>query len=198
MKKLIRRYIGVSMYTICGVLIILSSYSILINLNHATYLNKKVFVSDMDNDYKIYKENILKIEENINNKNDYISQKIKSSLSIIKNDGVYTLVPGDRLSYIDLYNLNNYFINDLINKVWISNLKLINELDNDYYNEFMNNLIHNANYLDKELLNNSNIHYHNDDLRDEIDEEYRYILNNYKEFSFLILKISNIKGDNNV
>ena len=51
MKSFIREYQNVIIYTICGVLLVLGSYNILINVNHASYLSKKIMVSDIDNEY---------------------------------------------------------------------------------------------------------------------------------------------------
>ena len=197
MKYFIKEYIGVLMYTICGILIVLGSYNILINVNHFNYLNKRVVVSDIDNNYKKFKSNILKIEEQMEKSSNLsLKNKISTVLSFMKKNGIYDLLPGDKLSYIDLYNLNSYFVDTLINNGWISNLKLINEFNTKVNNKFINNLIFSSNYIDKELLNNSNFHYDvkNNDIRDEINEEYQLILNNYKEYSSLILEMI---GDNN-
>ena len=94
-----------------------------------------------------------------------------------------------------MYNINNYFL-DVINDGWILNIDGIKELNTDYYNEFVDMLVINANYISKELLNNSNYAYNfNDSIRDNLDEEYKYIINNYQKFSYLLLEISNKIGD---
>lgn len=194
MKNFIRDYFNALMYTICGILIILGSYNILLNINHMNYLNEKVMVSDIDNNYKIFKNNILMIEKNIENSND---KSLSSVLSLIKKDGIYQLLPGDKLTYMDLYNLNNYFTDTLVNNGWIANLKLIKKYDTQINNELINSLVESSNYVGKELLNNSNFHYDvkNNDIRSTINEEYQLILNNYKEYSYLILEISKKLGD---
>ena len=193
MKTLFKEYLDIVMYTICGVLLVLSSYNILINYNHATYLNKKVVVSDNDTDYRIYKENVLKIENKLNkmNSSSKTYYSLHNTLSLMKNDGVYRLLPGSKLGYYELYTLNNYFIETIVNSGWISSLKQINSFNSNLNDSFINVLINSSNYINKEILNNSNYHYDvkNNEIRKTIDEEYNAILANYKNFSNLILEL---------
>lgn len=186
MKSLFKKNIDVLFYTICGVLLVLGSYNILININHASYLNKRVIVSDKDANYKIYKENVLKIEEQLQGKNN---SKLDSALSLMKKSDAYRLMPGEKLSYEKLYHLNNYFVDVLINEGWVGNLKLDNTYNNKDNNNYMSILIDNCNYVNKELLNNSNYHYDvkNNEIRNTIDEEYQMIMDNYKNYANLIL-----------
>ena len=188
MKTFFKEYIDMVIYTICGILIILGSYNILININHARFINNKIVVSEVDKDYKTFKENILKIE-NILEKSE--NNNLKGTLSILKRNGVYNLLPGDKLTNIDLYNLNMYFIDEIINNGWIASLKQIDKYNNDENNELVYLLINNSNYVNKELLNNSNFHYDvkNNDIRNQMEEEYNLILSNYKEFSSLVLRL---------
>ena len=184
MKKIFNSYVDIIFYTICGVLVILSSYLILVNINHYVFIDKEVLVSSSDSDLEKLKENINKLEE-IDNEN------IKSVIMHLKKDGAYKLLPGDKLSYIDLYNLNLYFLDTVINECWVRKLALLDEYNTNYNNEFIDNLIINAKHLDKELLNNSNYHYnYNNNTIDEINEEYHLILNNYNKFSVFLLEIS--------
>ena len=198
MKKFLNDYYNYFLYTICIIIFIISIYNIVINVRHSLYLNEKIVVSDIDDKYKSLKDNILQIEDNIekNNHKELVNQ-LSQTLALMKNDGVFRLMPGDKLSYLDLYNLNNYFIDVLINEGWMFRLSQIDELNNDYNKEYIDILIKNADYLNKELTNNSNFEYtFNKNIRDTIKEEYQYILNNYQKFSFLIMKISSEMGDN--
>ena len=56
----------------------------------------------------------------------------------------------------------------------------------------MKNHVNNANYMNNELLSNSNFQYElrKNNVRDALSDEYKYILNNYQAFSDLILDIS--------
>lgn len=201
MKTFIKEYLGVIIYTICGLLIVLSSYNIFININHYSFLQHKVTVRDIDANYKEYKENVLQIENNLFNsqKNNGMYNVLSITLKLMKEDGAYRLLPGDKLGYNELYTLNEYFINSLINDGWITNLKSVNTFNNTFNNEYMNVLISNANYVNKELQNNSNFHYDvkDNDIRNTIQEEYKYILGNYKNFSSFVLELSKKLGDNN-
>lgn len=187
MKKILDEYKEIILYTICGVLIILSSYTIIINFNHARYLNKTVNISELDTNLKKYKDNVLKIEELSNNTNN---NYLKRLVYLLKTDGLYKKIPGDKLKYEDLYSLNNYFLDTIINEGYVSNIKINIEFI-DIYDEYVNNLIFNANYVGREIENNSNYQYDvlNNEIRDVIIEEYNMIVNNYKDFSYIILEM---------
>ena len=190
MKKYFSNYYSFFVYSFCVILFIISIYNIAINVKHAIFLNEKVIVNDHDSDYKKFKDNILLIENNLKD-NTQNNGSLTNILLMLKKNGVFRLLPGDKLSYLDLYKLNNYFI-DIINEGWIMNVTNVNELDTKHNNEYVDILLTNANYLSKELLNNSNFFYtSNNNIRNIIEEEYKYILSNYQKFSYLILEISN-------
>ena len=189
MRKFLNEYLNVVLYTISIILIILSTYTIIININHAIFLNKKVVVSDIDNDFQKFRDNVIKIEDKIENRNDSTFIII---FNLLKNDGLYKLMPGDNLDYADIYNLNNYFIDKIINEGYISSLKQKNNIK--IYDEFINNLIYKANYINRELENNSNYQYDvlNNEIRDSINDEYQMIINNYQELSYIILEMCDV------
>lgn len=198
MKKILKEYLNIVINSIIGVMLILSTYSILININHASFINKTIVVREIDNDFKIFKDNVLKIENLLlSSKVKKNSDLISKTLLVLKKDGVYRLLPGDKLKYSDLYELNNYFLEMIINEGWISTLKQNDKINNNFNNEYMNVLIKNANYLNKELLNNSNYYYDvkNNEIRDVLMEEYLFILENYKSFSSFVLELCNENGD---
>lgn len=199
MKAFLDDYLKTIMYTVCGILLVLGSYNILININHYSFINKKIVVSDLDNSYKSFKSNILEIEENLSSfqgdKSNILYVKTKNTLNVLKKDGVYQLLPGSTIGYKELYNLNMYYLDVVINTGWISNLKDV--VNNSDYNEMVNHLVNDANYVHKELLNNSNFHYDvkNNPVRNGINDEYNFILSNYQSFSKIILNISKRLGD---
>ena len=187
MKKILDEYKEIILYTICGVLIILSSYTIIINFNHAKYLNKTINISELDTDLKIYKDNVLKIEDvSKSTNNNYL----KRLVYLLKNDGLYKKIPGDKLKYEDLYYLNNYFLDTIINDGYIGNFQTNIEFIG-VYDEYINNLIFNANYVGREIENNSNYQYDvlNNEVRDVMIEQYKMILNIYRDFSYIILEM---------
>lgn len=187
MKKILDEYLEIVIYTICGIILVFSSYLIIINIKHATYIDQIVSVSIMDNDLLTYKENIIKLESNLESNNNIFLNKV---LMLLKNDGLYKKIPGDKLNYQDLYSLNNYFIDVIINEGYFSNLK-INENISDIYDKYVSMLIYNSKYINRELENNSNFHYDvlNNEIRDSINEVYQMILHNYKEFSYILLEM---------
>ena len=196
MKNKLEAYYKFFIYCISILIFIISVYSIIINFNHAIFLNKKVIVSDSFNDYKEFKNNIVLIENNLDvYKNNELYNPINKVIFLLKNDGVFRLFPNDELSFYDLYYLNNYF-KKIIDEGWFVNFNNNSNINTDYYNEYVDLLVDNANYIDKELLNNSNYSYNiNNNIRDNINDDYKYILNNYNKLSYLILEISNKMGD---
>ncbi len=198
MKNFLKEYTNIIIYSISGVMLVLGSYNILINVNHASFINRKIVVRDIDNDFKIFKDNVLQIENLLLNGNIKNDKAISKTLSLLKKDGVYRLLPSDELNYGDLYKLNNYFLENIINEGWISSLKQNSDINNKLNNEYVDILIKNANYLNKELLNNSNYHYDvkNNEVRDVMMEEYLFILENYKSFSSFVLELCNEDGEN--
>lgn len=188
MKAFLKEYTEIIMYTICGILIILSSYTIIVNINHARYLNKEVFVSDKDHNLIKFKDNIIKLENAFNNSSNNTYKRI---VYLMKNDGLYKKIPGDKIRYKDLYFLNNYFLDTIINDGYISSIKVNNQVDK-IVDKYIYNLINNANYICRELENNSNYQYDvlNNDIRDAINEQYQMIVNNYLQLSEIILEMS--------
>ena len=180
MKNKLEAYYKFFIYCISILIFIISVYSIIINFNHAIFLNKKVIVSDSFNDYKEFKNNIVLIENNLDvYKNNELYNPINKVIFLLKNDGVFRLFPNDELSFYDLYYLNNYF-KKIIDEGWFVNFNNNSNINIDYYNEYIDLLVDNANYIDKELLNNSNYSYNiNNNIRDNINDDYKYILNNY-------------------
>ena len=192
MKDFDKKYYNLFIYSICVIIFVISIYNVIINVKHELFLNEKIIVNDIDENYKTFKNNILLIEDNLkkNKNNNKIYIAVSKALNILKQSNMYKLFPGDKLSYVDLYYLNNYFL-DIINSSWIMNFNDVDDVNTVFNNEYVDILINNANYLNKELLNNSNFSYtFNNNIRDNINEEYQYILNNYKKFSYLILEIS--------
>lgn len=198
MKSSLKKYIDISICLLSGILLIMGSYIILINIYHASFINQKIYVREIDNDYKEFNENISKIENMLSEQKVYKNkEKILKVLELMKSGGIYKLLPGDVLKVSDLYDLNNYFIDVLINEGWISNLKLNEGINTHINNEYMSLLIKDANYLNKELLDNSNYHYDfkNNEIRDIMLEEYHFILKNYKNYSSFILNLCSKNGD---
>ena len=120
---------------------------LIINVHHQKTLNDYVVVSDLDNNYIKYMNNVTKIEEmvgSIGNSSEFYLP-FSNVTSILKKDGVFRLIPNKELKYLDLYNLNNYFIEELINNGWIQNIKNLSS-SKKYFSE-VDFLISNANYM---------------------------------------------------
>lgn len=195
-KKRMYEYL---IYTMCVLMFSLAFYTFVVNYQHYHAINEKTLVSDLDNDYTLFKENVVTIEKMLT-KYSYKNTKLRTGISkcvnIMKQNGVYTLMPGDKLNYKDLYVLNDFFIENIYNEGWISSVRAV--FNDSAFDEMMNMLINNANYIKKDFLNNSNYFYNYDNkLRNNINDKYHYILKNYKEFSFIILSVSSRLGDNN-
>ena len=195
MRAFLEEYIDIVVYAFCGLILALGSYNIIINVNHSKYINQKIVVRDVDSNFKEYKDNLSLIEIEKNKVDDYkMVNDINKLLDLMKSDGAYRLFPKDNLSVIDLYNLNNYFIDTIINDGWTTIFKKYS--DNKVSDDLIKSLINNYEYINKELLNNSNYSFNlKNDLRDEMQEKYNGILNNYCLFSRLILNMVKEMGD---
>jgi hypothetical protein len=109
----------------------------------------------------------------------------------MEDGGVYQLFPYNSVSSMDLYNLNNYFVDTLINEGWTAYLKELVVEDNTLYTSYIKTLVSSYNYVNKELLDNSNYYYkvRDDDTRDILQEQYNSILNNYCSYSRIVLNV---------
>ena len=191
------KYIKIIAYALFGILLVVSSYLIILNIKHFNSLRDNVIVSEADKEYVSYKDNVKKIEEFINNHKD-LDNKIYLSLTKVldslKRDAVYRLIPKTKLNNKDLYDLNDYFMEELINNSWISNIKLLNI--SDKYNDTVMLLVNNSNYLNTVFTNNSLLLY-DGKIDNKIEDNYHFLLNNYLMYSKVILNICNELGGNN-
>ncbi len=193
MKTIFNDYIKIVMYVIFGIILIMSSYIIILNIQHFKSLSDSIVVSEADNDYLKFKENVNLIEDYLNKAE--FDEKISSSLSSVllkmKNKGVFRLIPKTNLTSKDLYELNDYFMEELVNNGWVSNLK---EYDFSYkYQDTIMLLVNNSNYINDILTKNSLILY-DGSLDNKIEDNYHFILSNYMEYSKVILNICSELG----
>ena len=111
---------------------------------------------------------------------------LKRTLDVLKDGGVFRLIPNTKLTYYDLYNLNDYFINDIINNCWVLGLKEVNK--NKTNEEIINVLINNSNYLNNHFTNNG-LTLYDSYSENNIQNDYKLILNNYLAFSKVVLSL---------
>ena len=197
MRKLKDKDQELILYFICVLIFTLSFYCFVNNYKHYHSLNEKVMVSELDKNYISYKENVIKIENKINHesKQSLLSKQLSYALMIMKKDGVFRLLPGDKLTYNDLFKLNNYFIENIYNGFWLQGLKEYPFVSEDL-KKMMDVIINNSTYLEQELLNNSDFFSQpNDSMGKDIINKYHLILKNYDDFSYIILKLSDKLGD---
>ena len=190
MKSLLGEYYNIVMYTIFGLILVMSSYVIILNVHHYNALGTKVIVSELDNDYKKYKDNITKLDNNINTISDNDNMKLyfSKALAIFQKDGLFRILPQTKLEYGDLYKLNTYFIDEIINNCWVITFQNL-EISKKYQN-IVDYIISNARYIDDYLSKDSLILYESNN-KSRIINDYHMILNNYAAFSDVILDISN-------
>ena len=195
-KNILLKYV---FYGTCILIFAITFYAFVNNYQHYRAIREKTVVSDLDSDYMLYKNNIIKIDSILTNnkQNGELNNVLNKTLLIMKKDGPFKFLPGDSIGYLELYNLNDYFIESVYNDAWISSIRsLINSTE---YDEMISIVINNANYIKKDFLNNSNyFNNYNNKLRNNINDKYHLILKNYKEFSLIILDICSKLGDNNV
>ena len=187
MSRVIGQYSKIIMYFVFGIIIVLSLYMIISNIRHYEALSKKIVVTEADYDYVQYKKNINEIEELLKTKQNNVKYRaLNSTLTILKNGGVFRLLPNSKIGYRELSELNDYFLNDIINECWITNFNSLNNVNN---NEMVKILTNNSNYLANHFINNGITIYDNSS-DDIIREDYDMILKNYLSFSNIILSLS--------
>lgn len=189
------------------IIICIGVYTLFINLFHHNYINQSVIVSELDNSYTKYNENINLINNNlkkINKSNEYYNG-INSCLNYLKSyEGINGIRVGQVLKPYDIYVLNSNFNNELYNRCWISSMSFISleEHNNDTlghlfseYNRTIRLLVKNSDYVKKELKGNSSYQYRTinskDMVRNDLVEQYNMVLDNYCIFSEVILDFSN-------
>ena len=184
MKRVNDEYYKVILYTIIGLILVISFYIIIINIHHYKALSYNVTVTDADIDYKNYKKNIIDIEDSLKK---YRNNDLSNTLAILKNGGVFRLIPNSKLTYRDLYELNNYFINDIINNCWVQKLKELNKSEEN--SKIMEMLINNSKYLNNHFLDNG-LSLYDSFNESKIQDDYYLILQNYLAFSNIVLSMS--------
>ena len=195
MKDFIGEYSKMIMYTIFGLLLIIASYSIILNIYHMKSLSLDVFVSEIDTNYINLKNNINRIDNILDhyqeNNDNTLYLTINYVMTSLKNDGVFRLMPNSKISYQELYSLNDYFMETLINNCWVSHLKQINK--DSSLEEMVKLLINDTNYMRTILVNNS-LTLSEARGNDLINNDYQFILKNYERFSYVVLEISKTLG----
>ena len=224
MKEFLKEYTKIIVSILCTVLFSLGFYNIFINLLHQNHISQNIVVSNLDNNYNAFQENVLKISNNLNNyvyKDDSYydirtMEKLRGNLKICfdflnDDEGLSGIKLNDHIKPFDLYQINSYFVNEIINRCWISSLGFINLEENDYegyfddvfpqYDRSVKLLTNNSNYVKDELLNNSSYHYNTlvtkNTVRNDFLSQYNMVINNYKVFSDIIVEISDflVKGE---
>ena len=173
-------YLKVFLYIIFFIVLIISSYLIIVNIKQYETISTKVMVSEED--ISLYKNNVNKIEEYVNKTSD---TTLKSAVNILKSDGLYKIMPNTKLSYRDIYELNNYFLNSITNDGWITSFRRINK---DKGNDTsVTLLVSRANYLNKKLSDNGFLVQETSNNR--INDDYEVLINNYYYMSTIILSV---------
>lgn len=224
MKTIVQEFLKILINVFCALILCIGFYNIFINLLHQNHIDERITVSKLDKDYANFANNIIKIENNLNKyKNratkDYnvttmnkLYSSTRSCLNTLKSPkGLSGIYEGDKLTPYNIYQLNANFSNDTVNNCWIMGMSFINLKEHNYqgyfkevfpnYDKMVDILIENTNYVRDDLLDNSSYHYATsvtkDTIRNELLEQYKMVLHNYKNFSDIILEISEflVKGE---
>lgn len=225
MKEFFVEYVRIISKSIIGLLFGLGFFYILLNAFHASSINKVVYVSELDVYYSSYLDNVLAIKKNLDNyrydkdkfaHNMPTMQKISSEITacyniLNSNEGLLGKSEGMKLGFNDVYNLNNYFINSLIDQCFISDISWVMKdevlQDSNFAREVaiqynVNDILsNNSMYIKDELRDNSSYYYNtavsNAMIRNDLNSSYRLVLRNYYDFSKIILNLSEylVRGD---
>lgn len=201
MKKSVKEYLKGVIYLLASLLIIITSYNIIINIFHMKTINSNVLINNYYDEYYQYKSNVNDIVNLLNNNskksNNVLYRSLIVCLNSLKKDKMYNYSFNQTLNNLDLYEINEDFINNIIDNSWYSNLNVI-DWDSIKLSEYkkeidhtMSLLIFNSQYLKNELRYNDNYHYSlSSNYNDELDNHYKMILNNYNQYTKIILELS--------
>ena len=224
MKTIVKEFLKILINVFCAIILCVGFYNIFINLLHQSYIDERITVSKLDKDYANFKNNLVVIEENLNKYRsvatkdysvatmDKLYSSTRSCLNVLKSTkGLAGIYEGDKLTPYSVYQLNANFSNETVNNCWIMGMSFINLKEHSYrgyfkevfpnYDKMINILIENTDYVRTDLLDNSSYHYATavtkDTVRNELLDQYKMVLHNYKNFSDIILEISEflIKGE---
>lgn len=224
MKDFIKEYVHIFAILVIGLMFGLGFYYILLNSYHSSSISDKAYVLENDVYYTDFKENLTQIKKNVDSYNYYavnfkydlsemqkIYSNIKYCYSVMSADeSIIALKNGNSVSYANVYDYNTYFINNMLDKCYTSNLSWItsDSMANSKVKDIVKNhkltidiLANNSLYLKNELRNNSSYYYStsvsNTMIRNNLNSSYRLVLSNYDYFSEIILELSNylVRGE---
>lgn len=218
MREFFREYLHIITTSFTALLFGLGFFYLLLNLFHSSSMAKTVYVNKGDLSYQQMSQNINIIDENLSkyqysNKSfeydvgmmESISSKLRVCSTMLKDEGsFYSLPENTEASFAQVYDVNNYFINTLMDKCFISNVSWIIRDENvkstpytdkvRIYENYANSLVDNAKYLRLELRDNSSYYFNtgisNAMTRNNIASIYQKVLRNYADFSSIIADLS--------
>lgn len=227
MKEFVKEYVKIIINVACAILFGLGFYNILINVFHQNYIDQTLVVGNLHSDYNAFHDNIVEIEKNLKrynfdeNKFSYdittmetLRGKISYCMTFLKNEkGLYGVGTNTPIKTYDLYSINHYFVQSVVDECWTLGMSFINHSDKEYdgyfgemfprYTKSIAGLVENSKYVRGELLSNSRYHYGTDvsrsTIRNDMLAQYDFIVRNYLDFSDIILEVSEylVVGDNN-
>ena len=218
MRDFFKEYVHIITTVLTALLFGLGCFYFLINAFHASSMNKTVYVNKNDVNFTQYMSNVDIIDSNVKGYNyndkkfDYdigmmesISSKIGICSTMLKDEGsIYTIENNSNIGFSEVYDLNNYFINTLMDNCFVANISWLirdeNLNETEYskkvliYNNYVNSLVDNAKYLRNEMRDNSSYYFNtgisNAMIRNNLGSIYQKVIRNYVDFSGVIADLS--------
>ncbi len=225
MKKIINEFISIIFGFVSLMALALGSYLLFTTLFHQQYLDTKLSFTEEYEIFQNYKENLDKIKKNIDSYNydsNIFNEKMEK-MNIYRDrintcykyltdeESLIKLKTGDMISDYDIYVLNEFFNEKIVDECWVKSLS-------DYYynsdnyqgyfkyfmkgnSDYISNIASQSTYLKKELKSNYNVHYINDNSlitsRNELLEHLNLLMSIYNNTSKLVYNMSNylVDGD---
>ena len=213
MKKYYIKYLTYFSNLLMLFLLLISFSFIYDNYRHALYLDDVIKVTDNDIYIKDYRKNIEKIHNNLDNYQynggkyldtyenvTELKQSLDTCLRHFEDNGLSKLNDGDELKYKDIYDLNNYFYNSLVNDCWVTNLNKVNLQSSFFkrtylFQEEINILLNNSKGIKTRMLANSLYSYGSINSKymiyNPLIEDYNDVSKIYDDMSKIILDYSN-------
>lgn len=212
MKKFIKEYLKIISYTALGLVLIVSSFYLVMNYYHYEELKKPLYISSGDANYLSYQSKINEINNNLNlfrsknSTNDNLKtmyNKLLTCQSVLQSDGTLATLPVNTyFNSYDIYQLGSKFQTDILNVCWALHLSYLTEEDvasefqdvAPYVISSINTINNQVNFALAEIQNNSSYFYTTNitssTIRNYLSADYTMISNAYNEFADIILNLS--------
>ena len=212
MKKFIKEYLNIIAYSITGLILVITSFYLIMNYYHYEEVKTTIYVSENDINYQGYKDKLEKIKTNLNvfskskitdTKLRAIYNKLSTCSSVLGGNNTLANIPTNHyFTSKEVYDLGSKFQTDVLNICWALHLSYITEENTDYRFKEVAPYIKNSvgiissqvNFALSEIQNNSSYFYTTNitssTIRNYLSSDFTSIAKAYNDFADIVLSLS--------